>query len=494
MLKAEIQRMGLVAPSWAIKKSALVRIVTEGAKSQNVTLGDTGPNLRSRPAAIEGQAPSETPPAEAASGSNEGPEERLFRVEDTLKVLSTKLGSLVDAMASIARSSAPGSSTTVCDGRTLAETRDVIRETTASAGGILSSTSPPRDVIAGYPAIPTITAPAIGNPPTTASFWQMRELSTADNNNGGPSGTTRILSTAAKASSREALMGRGVASHSVPRVELVSPQLRSEIIQGKDLNLARLLIADAEEFSQREILISGGLAIPVKPRTDHRLLKNLNLSEFIKAFTIYKNVMVGGFPHRADELALYLNEIVDMATDFGGTTFYQYHKQFSARAAALLLNHNIKVDWSIRDNDMYCKLFAGRRANSCALCSSMAHSTDFCPLNIYSVKSHSPASSNVQKRPQDGGGVTSVRPKKFKTETTSSGQEICNNFNTKGCQRGSGCHYAHVCLSCKSERHNRSECTKEQQASRAPAAATQSSYQNPNRKPGVQVKSDKNKP
>ena len=32
----------------------------------------------------------------------------------------------------------------------------------------------------------------------------------------------------------------------------------------------------------------------------------------------------------------YERDIVEMATQFGGTTFYDYHKAFSAKAAALL--------------------------------------------------------------------------------------------------------------------------------------------------------------
>ena len=36
------------------------------------------------------------------------------------------------------------------------------------------------------------------------------------------------------------------------------------------------------------------------------------------------------------ELDLYERDIVDMATRYGGTTFYEYHNQFSAREAAYL--------------------------------------------------------------------------------------------------------------------------------------------------------------
>ena len=177
--------------------------------------------------------------------------------------------------------------------------------------------------------------------------------------------------------------------------------------------------------------------------------------------------MVQAYPHRSDELAAYLSDIVDMATDYGGTMFYQYHKQFSARAAALLLNHSVKVDWSIKDNDLYCKVFAGRRANSCDLCSSIAHSTEFCPLNLHQPK------NQFLKRPiterSRSMTTTAYQSKRVKYDLMPSGQEICNNFNTKGCSRGSNCLYAHACMLCKSEMHSRAECN-QAQGNRIPGA------------------------
>ena len=73
---------------------------------------------------------------------------------------------------------------------------------------------------------------------------------------------------------------------------------------------------------------------------------------------------------------------MEMATQFGGTRFYDYHKAFSAKAAALLQQHHVKVDWSIRDNNLYCTIFAGMKANNCGLCSSITHSTEFCPMLV----------------------------------------------------------------------------------------------------------------
>ena len=76
-------------------------------------------------------------------------------------------------------------------------------------------------------------------------------------------------------------------------------------------------------------LDTGDIIIPLKPLTDPRVNKALTITEFIKAFSIYKNVMCEGFPEREKESA-YLADIVEMATHFSGLTFYEYHREFSA--------------------------------------------------------------------------------------------------------------------------------------------------------------------
>ena len=444
-LRTEIQRLGLPSPGSWIKKAGLVRLIKETKKQQQaVEPSEPVPNSSERPSTTTrgssaGSEAAAATPESSSDASEYRPRQnndRLTQMEDNLNNLASKLGTLTEAMAAFVGSGS--------------QTLPTIAAPSGASLQRIAAQGIPRDVI------------GLGNTGvTTASFWE-RDAQ----HHGESCSTTNSSSstTTSAASSRQALMGKGVASHNVPRVALVSPQLRNDILSGKDINLARLLIPDSEGFHQREIVISGGEAIPVRQRTDPRLLKNLNLSEFIKSFTIYKDVMVEGYPHRADELTIYLNEIIDMANDYGGTTFYQYHKHFSARAAALLLNHNTKVDWSIRDNDLYCKLFAGRRANSCSLCSSMAHATDFCPLSVYSAKQSQPL-----KRPYEEGhsGYKSStssthRSKRQKYDTMGNGQEICIHFNTKGCSRGPSCPYAHACLACKSEHHSKSECVQAQ--------------------------------
>ena len=105
------------------------------------------------------------------------------------------------------------------------------------------------------------------------------------------------------------------------------------------------------------------------------ILRSLTIQEFILAFGIFKNIMCDGFPNRSMELDVYQREIIGMSAKFGGTSFNEYHKAFSARAAELLTHYNVKVDWSRRDNNLFCSIFAGHKANACSICNSIAHTT-----------------------------------------------------------------------------------------------------------------------
>ena len=99
-------------------------------------------------------------------------------------------------------------------------------------------------------------------------------------------------------------------------VEVVSPQLKLEIWQGRNVNMASLLIpyfVSEHELSNREIFISDGVAVPFRPHRDAWLLRSLALPEFIKAFNIFRNVMCEKFDRRK-ELDSYLGHIVEMAT------------------------------------------------------------------------------------------------------------------------------------------------------------------------------------
>lgn len=119
----------------------------------------------------------------------------------------------------------------------------------------------------------------------------------------------------------------------------IAPKLRPAIVEGEYINLAMLLMPPAHYFEAK--------ATYKKDKLDPRLNRMLSIEEFISAFGIYKNIMCEQFTHRRAELDLYERDVVDMSTRYGGSAFYEYHKQFSARSAVHLKYHNIPVDWSI---------------------------------------------------------------------------------------------------------------------------------------------------
>lgn len=236
----------------------------------------------------------------------------------------------------------------------------------------------------------------------------------------------------------------GYSLESLPFIETISPKLRQKIIEGKYVNLATLLIPYYNGPEQKE----ANTSCCKSDKVDPRLHKMLTLPEFIQAFGIYKNIMCEAFPQRRPELDLYERDIVDMASRYGGHGFYEYHKQFSSTAAAHLEYHNRPVDWSIRNNSLFCNIFANQKPNSCYLCNSTAHNTAFCPLQM-----------------NDRDATYSFYGQRMRGNSDFLGRtihnvtgEICNHFNTDmGCSRGSFCRFVHVCISCK-RNHPKTKC------------------------------------
>ena len=246
----------------------------------------------------------------------------------------------------------------------------------------------------------------------------------------------------------------GFAADSLPFVETVSPAIRRQVIEGKDVNLAVLLIPYYTGPMTNDEKIDTYYCSNRKP--DPRLNKCLNISEFIQAFGSYKNIMCEAFPNRRHELDLYEREIVNMASRYPGAGFYDYHKQFSAKAASYLKNHNWKLDWSKRDSQLYSNIFTNYKSNCCQHCYSVSHLSDFCPRILQESKStfYGPVSNNYSNK-RSGSSDSYGRQKYYMK-----GEEICNNFNgNKGCFRNR-CNNLHVCIGCHGP-HPRSQCTKD---------------------------------
>lgn len=221
----------------------------------------------------------------------------------------------------------------------------------------------------------------------------------------------------------------GTNPEDLPQMDLISPSLRKNIVEGKDVNLASLLIPYFEvRPSEKE-----------KEKDDYRLKRNLTISEFLTSFGKYKRVMSHAFPNRREELDMYEANIIDIFNVYGDR-FYEYHKLFSLKSASALAIHKIKVDWSARDRDLI-QLIASR-ARTCSICSEVSHDTKFCP--------------SFQKSEVTPFNNTDRHGRK---RTSFNGQEICNNFNSsRRCNR-SNCPYQHVCTLCKGKDHSAVTCT-----------------------------------
>ena len=206
----------------------------------------------------------------------------------------------------------------------------------------------------------------------------------------------------------------------LPQIDIVSSAMRQQILAGKDVNLALLLLPGS---------------IPDNPDNErskydkkhHSRSNEMTFPEFITAFGVYKRVMCDAFPSRHDELVQYESVISRLYMTYGQKAFNEYHRSFSSKSWAFIDRCNVKLDWGVRDRDIYDSVTAGRRPNSCYHCNSIEH-----PSHRYDVvqSAHSYA-----------------RDKPFQSPAFKGRKQVCNNYNTKGCSFPQ-CSRAHICSHC----------------------------------------------
>lgn len=102
----------------------------------------------------------------------------------------------------------------------------------------------------------------------------------------------------------------------------ISPNLRSQILAGNDVNLVKILLC--LDFSDKRVVDCGDISVLLKD-SDPRLSKTLSLAEFIVAFGIFWDIICEIHPSRRAELDTYLAIIADLTMTYGGTFFYEYH-------------------------------------------------------------------------------------------------------------------------------------------------------------------------
>lgn len=213
--------------------------------------------------------------------------------------------------------------------------------------------------------------------------------------------------------------------------------------------MATLLLP--RENEEHKIQDNEGQVILIKPNHDVRLQRKLSISEFILAFSKFKNVMCEVYPERRQKLDAYERDIVEMASMTRGPAFYDYHKAFSARASALLHQRNIRVDWSVRDTKLFTSIFAGQTVIRCDSCNSLTHTAHFCPKAKLNPVQNNPVHSKYR-------GSSNQLDVQGRPRLTHKGKEICNNFNGENrCNRQS-CYLVHICSACKLGKHASIQC------------------------------------
>ncbi|CAC5367446.1 unnamed protein product [Mytilus coruscus] len=103
----------------------------------------------------------------------------------------------------------------------------------------------------------------------------------------------------------------GVPSECIPHVDIVSDVIKKRIWEGKDINLAALLIPK-DEADKNIVQEQGSITVNLSNHEDIRLHKSLTISEFITVFGKYKRVMCSKFPNRRIELERYEANIIDI--------------------------------------------------------------------------------------------------------------------------------------------------------------------------------------
>ncbi|KAM4704361.1 uncharacterized protein WCC33_012775 [Rhinophrynus dorsalis] len=243
--------------------------------------------------------------------------------------------------------------------------------------------------------------------------------------------------------------------NSVPAISpahFIPNHLRKDIIEGKDVNLVSLLISSHDNVENKAFSCDQ-VSVVLKAK-DSRLGKKLSVTEFVLVFSLYRDVICSVRPERREELDHYLYRVVELGHKYGGYSFYDYHKSFSAKAAAALAQFNITLDWSQLDTELFCRHFAGLRAPVCSRCQSIEHSTNWCP-----------GLSNTtapQSLPDNQGEGQSASPAGNRLDRLGGPivffgkSQICNNYNYGGCGF-SACRLVHLCSLCK-RAHPRSIC------------------------------------
>lgn len=250
-----------------------------------------------------------------------------------------------------------------------------------------------------------------------------------------------------------------VFAEDLPKMDYVSPKLRNQILEGKDINLA-LLLYPKHETPQSRLIQSEGFTVELSAPKDTRADQNLTLDEFNKAFRKYRHIICKAYPQRRDELDQYEADINDIAHSYG-PKFYQYHKMFSTKAANAIIEYNVVINWGKVDDRLLHLVMHGTESRECQLCGDFDHATKFCSKQMQKSEPQRslPEKSVTSNSESSSSATPSAAPKdKYGRNIESvNGIDICNNYNHGTC-RWNQCKFIHACLTCKAKGHGFKTC------------------------------------
>lgn len=165
--------------------------------------------------------------------------------------------------------------------------------------------------------------------------------------------------------------GTPESSSTVHPAHLVPASLRKDILEGKDVNLAFLLIL-VHNVADNKAYAWGDISVVIKSK-DPRLTHKLTVTKLVLAFGMFRDVVCSAIPNRGGELDLYLHSVTDLGYKYGGDAFYDYHRSFSAKAAAKLSQFQVKTGWSVSDTKLFCHHFTGLHSPLCTICQYATH-------------------------------------------------------------------------------------------------------------------------
>ncbi|CAG2229400.1 unnamed protein product [Mytilus edulis] len=248
--------------------------------------------------------------------------------------------------------------------------------------------------------------------------------------------------------------GKVYYAEDLPKMDFVAPSIKKQIIEGRDINLATLL-APKYDIPQNQTMQSRGFTVELSSKKDVRLDHNLSIEEFNRAFRKYRNIMGKAFPQRKVELEQYESDINEISQNYG-PCFYTYHKMFSAKAAAAIVEHNIVINWSKVDDKLLNLVTHNVQSRACTHCGEFDHTSKFCEKAKHGNPTLSQGATNIRNTDKRGRPVSSI-----------AGAELCNNYNYGTCYRRE-CKFMHACSQCGSSGHGMKTCSLAKQQTKQP--------------------------